>query len=133
MSGALPRPVLMPGQFLGPGIAPGISTPDIFANQLRLGVTLTDFTLVFGVSEESPAGAVTRDRAIIRLAPGMVKQLVAHLEMIVSAYEEAIAPIPVQARLNDHLVMIRQTLLSTLRERLAGPTDAEMASSAPRT
>ena len=127
MSGVNPRAAMTPGAMLVPNIFPNAGVPDFFSNQLRLGVTLTDFTIVFGVSEETPAGPNIRDRVAIHLAPAMLKQLLAHLEMAISAYEGAVGTIPVPARLNEYTEILRKTLMENLRERLAGPSDAEIA------
>ncbi|MDA8051133.1 MAG: DUF3467 domain-containing protein [Rhodospirillales bacterium] len=127
MSGADPRAAMMPGPMLVPNIFPNAGVPGMFSNQLRLGVTLTDFTIVFGVGEDTPAGPNIRDRVAIHLAPAMLKQLLAHLEMAISAYEEAIGTIPIPARLNEYTEILRKTLIENLRGRLAGPSDAEIA------
>lgn len=127
MSGTPPRPPVPPTQMIMPGFVGGPSTPDVFSNQLRMGVTLTDFTIIFGANEETPMGNVTRDRVAVHLAPGTLKQLLSHLEMAVSAYEEALGPIPAPKRLSEYMAALRANVVRSLQDRINGPSDAEIA------
>lgn len=127
MSGTPPRPPGMPAQMLMPGLMTGSGTQDVFSNQVRIGVTLSDFTVIFGATEETPLGPAVRDRVAVHLAPGALKQLLAQLEMAVSAYEEALGHIPVPLRLDQYMTALRVNMVRNLRERISGPSDAEIA------
>ena len=128
MSGTLPFPLVSPG--MGGNIIP----PDIFANQLRMAVSFTDVTLVFGVSDTSgPSGEgvsnpVVRDRVAVHMAPGMLKQLLMHVQMAVDAYESALGVIPVPAISAEAVESNRRGLTSSLREQLTGVLSAPKAS-----
>src|SRR5487761_1081463 len=83
-------------------LAGGPPIMDVFSNQLRMGVTLSDFTLIFGVTESGPTGVgINREKVAIHLAPVMLKQLLFNIELAVNAYEEAVAPIPIPANTHE--------------------------------
>ena len=113
--------------FAFPGATLASNAPAVFSNNLRLGVTLTDFTIVFCATEDTPAGPLIQDKVSVHLAPGMLKQLLANIQMAVSAYEEAIGIIPMPARLDEYLALMHLRLVGNLKDRAAGPSDAEMA------
>ena len=119
-------------ELVRPAGAPAQEVPDIFANQMRMGVTLTDFTLIFSVIAESgPTGAVNKDRAIIHLAPGMLKQLLLNTQMAVKAYEDAIAEIPIPKQIQQQLDQIGASLRDSLRAQMDGPVEATIVATAP--
>ena len=94
---------------------------DVFSNQLRMGVTLSDFTLIFGVTESGPTGiGINREKVAIHLAPVMLKQLLLNIEVAVTAYEEAVAPISIQANAREKLTEIKKALVSQLQAAMAG-------------
>jgi hypothetical protein len=77
----------------------GGTTPETFANQMRMGVTVTDFTLIFGVGADAGTGPpMLIDKAIIHVAPGMLKQIAQNLAMAVAAYEEVLGKLESQNR-----------------------------------
>lgn len=134
MSGSSQRPPTPPfNPALLASLLQGANVPEVFANQMRTAVTLTDFSLAFGVAESpGPAlSAVTRDRVVVHLAPAMVKQLFLHLKMAVEAYEEAVAIIPIPSRIEVYLDAVKTDLVSKLKDKLSGPTDAEIAAALP--
>ena len=56
---------------------------DTYANQLRIGATLTDITIVFGIVEDlAPSHFVNKDKVAVHLAPGTLKLLVANLQAV---------------------------------------------------
>jgi hypothetical protein len=65
----------------------------LYANQIRLGTSINDFTLLFGVTEDHGGQQVLVDKAAISMSPISFKALVAHVNMVLSAYEETIGPI----------------------------------------
>lgn len=118
MSGVSQFPVVPPGAFLNPGL------PEVFANQLRIGATFSDFTLVFGTTDSAgiPGQAATtvRDRIAVHVAPGMLKQLLLHIQMVVDAYETAIGSIPIPAGSAEALEAHRKALIANLRQHMTG-------------
>lgn len=115
----------MSGNFLSPPIIQASSNidqtrpVDIYANQIRIGTTLADFTLVFGSTEDAGLGQViNRDRAIVRLAPGTAKSLLLHLTMILQSYEEAIGPLPMPAQMVAELADIKQKITAGYAEQM---------------
>ena len=84
-----------------------------------MGVALTDFTLVFGVNANGGSGtSIVIDKAIIHVAPGMLKQMLRHLSMAVSAYEEVMGEIKLPARLDQNLAKIKMRIVTTLSEQM---------------
>ena len=57
----------------------------------------------------------------------MLKQLLANLQMAVSAYEEVFGTIPAQKRYGNYMESIKKLMVETLQKNLAGPSDAEIA------
>ena len=69
---------------------------DLYATQIRIGVTLADMSLVFSVIEDfGPANFGLRDRATVRLAPLAAKLLQLHLNAALTAYEETCGEVAV--------------------------------------
>jgi hypothetical protein len=123
------RPPGIPPQLLASlAASASANVVDLFANQFRVGVTLTDFTLVFGVGVESQIGGqAVVDKASIHVAPGMLKQILASLQMAMSAYEEVLGEIPIPKRHGHFMDGIRKALVEGLQKSMAGPIDAEIS------
>lgn len=84
-----PIPLLSPLAF---GQRPNVT--DVYANQLRMGVTLSDFTIIFGVAEDDGQGiAQMVDKATIRLAPMTFKALLLNMQGALDAYEKSVGNI----------------------------------------
>lgn len=85
---------------------------DIYANQLRLGSTLHDFTIIFGATDDRGVGQITsRDLATVRLAPALAKILEMHLRTAIDAYESVVGEIPISPRAKDDLEKVHETLV----------------------
>jgi len=105
MSGT--RPIL---HQVHPGERDG-NAVDIYANQLRLGSTLHDFTIIFGATDDQGRGQIgSRDLATVRLAPALAKILQMHLRAAVEAYEKKVGPIGISARAEGDMERVRETL-----------------------
>jgi hypothetical protein len=111
-----PFPGPPPGSAVPPWPFQGM-TSEIYANQLRLGATISDFAVVFGL--QGPAGGV-RDRMIVHLAPTTLKQLALNVQMAVEAYEEAVGPISMPAGVKDQVAQFKRDLITGLREQMGG-------------
>jgi len=104
----------------------GNQVPDIFANQLRMSATLTDFAITFGTAEGGhPGPTFVADKAIIHVAPGMLKQILFHIQIAVDAYEEAIGEIPIPKNLQKFLEKTKKALASQLKHQMEGPFSEE--------
>jgi hypothetical protein len=112
-----PTPFPFPPQ-LTPAFMAGPLAPEVFANQMRMGVTVTDFTLVFAATG---AAGVPVDKVSVYLAPGMLKQLLLQVAMAVEVYEETVAPISVPRRMDEFIQRIRAELTTGLRSQMDGP------------
>lgn len=114
-----------PSNMMPPGLAQrlfgGGPVPEVFANQLRMGVTVTDFTIVFGTAVDMGGTAVVADRAIVHVAPGMLKQILQNLIMAVNAYEEVMGEIRVPKPLEGQLANLKTQVISMLRQQMDGP------------
>ena len=115
-----PQPI-MPGalaqRLLGAG---GI--PEVFANQMRMSVTVTDFTIVFGVAVDNGSGPATlADKVAIHVAPGMLKQVLLNIEAAIDAYEEVIGEIKIPKGVGLRLAGTKAQLASVLRQNMEGP------------
>jgi hypothetical protein len=94
---------------------------DIYANQARIGATLSDFTIVFGLTEDAGNGQISnRDRVAIRLAPGTAKLLHLHLEAVIGAYEQAVGTISVPDRLVSELRTMKDGMAAGYTEQMKG-------------
>ncbi len=90
---------------------------DTYANQLRLNANLSDFTLVFSVSEDlGPDHFAVRDKVAVHLPPTVAKILLAQLRVVIDAYEKAIAPIPVPRDLDAHVETTKTHLEAMLAQ-----------------
>jgi len=69
---------------------------DIYSNQLRLGVSLSDVSIVFGIVEDRQSSLTTSaDKAVVRLAPVTAKQLYLQLRVAIDSYERVLGDIRV--------------------------------------
>lgn len=66
---------------------------DVYANQIRVAMTIYDFTLFFGKSTLAEEGEYSTPQAIIRMSPSHAKALHFLLERFISRYEQDISPI----------------------------------------
>ena len=115
-----------PFQFLVPP-APSPAVPEVFSNQLRMNVTFTDFTIVFGaadtaVTQNGPSLPTIRDKVAVHLVPGMLKQLYLTVQWAVEAYETAVGPILLPSNLEDQMATQKQGLIANLRDIMSGVT-----------
>jgi hypothetical protein len=95
---------------------------DVYANQLRAGATLHDFTLIFGVTEDIGANQViNRDKVTVRLSPGMAKTLALQLIAIVEAYEKGVGPIPTSDRNPAEIAALKASMIRNYQEQMAKP------------
>jgi hypothetical protein len=95
---------------------------DVYVNQVRLGATLSDFTIICGATEDAGFGnIVNQDKVTIRLAPGTAKMLYLNLITAISAYEESVAPIPVPHNLAKTLEDIKERISSNYRQQMESP------------
>jgi len=105
-----------------PDVAQGAKDPDgmdVYSNQIRLGATLYDITVIFGATEDAASGQViARDKVTVRLAPGAAKLLALHLAMVLEAYEECVAKVPMPARLSAELSKVKDVITGKYREQM---------------
>jgi len=95
---------------------------DIYANQLRIGASFADLTLIFGVIDDrGPGDLVVLDKAAVRLSPTAAKILYLHLGKVIETYEKAVKPIPVPAGLNEQLALIPDRLTKILSGEMEIP------------
>ena len=114
MSGQVTFPQVVQVPFTS--VAPPL---DVYINQIRMGATLMDFTIILGATEDSGSGQVTnRDRVAVRVAPATAKILLLHLEMLVSAYEESVGPVSVSQRLDAELAATKQNIVRAFIEQM---------------
>lgn len=112
---------------------------DIFANQIRMAVTLTDFTLVFGAagSEQvlgiggGTGAAAVVDKAAVHVAPGMLKQIMLQIEMAIEAYESVMGPIKIPNRLTADVTKHRRALAAMLRQQMEQESPEEAPNEVP--
>lgn len=97
--------------------------PEVYANQLRMGITLSDFTLVFSTSNER-TNAI-EDKATVRLAPLTAKLLLQNLQMVLSVYEEKFGAINIPPKMMAQMEEQRKGLRDHLSEQLAPPTASQ--------
>lgn len=107
----------------------GGAVPEVFANQMRMGVTVTDFTIVFGIAVDGGSDtAMLADKVSIHVAPGMLKQILLNIESALSAYEEVMGEIRVPNSLVANVAGIKTHLAMMLRQQMDGPESPRNAS-----
>ena len=116
MSGRISAPIEVSGY------ARDATYIDTYANQLRLGATLNDVTIVFSVTDDmGPGHFVNKDKVAVHLSPGTVKLLLSNLQAVVAAYEKALGPIPMPANLPARLLEVQEGFAKNLAEQLNAP------------
>ena len=95
---------------------------DIYANQVRLGVTLTDFTIIFGIADDLGSQTINKDLAAIRLSPGTMKLLLVQMSAVLSAYETACGQIPSFAIDQGRETEMMDNVTKSLQEMIGGRT-----------
>ena len=101
--------------------------PDVFANQFRMGVTMTDFNIVFATTLVNAAGhPLIMEKIAVNLAPGMIKQLLLQLKYAVAAYEEAIGEIKVPRHLEENLRKMQVDLKNQLATQMESAVNVIM-------
>lgn len=94
---------------------------DVYANQIRLGMTYFDFTAIFGTTEDyGPGNMGTQDQVSVRMAPGTLKQLCFALQSAIAAYEEAVGPIPFPDALREDAETNRERLSRMMKDIVSG-------------
>ena len=94
---------------------------DSYVNQIRLGATISDFTIICGISEDNGQGqTVVKDKVVVRLAPGTAKLLLLNLQMAISAHEEVIGPINMPHKLAENLEMNKEKIILLYKEQMDG-------------
>ena len=97
--------------------------PKFYANQARVGLTLSDFTLIFGVSDDLGIGAVAaKDLVGVHLAPGTFKALLMHLNMMLEVYEEKIGTINISPGVSREVESQRSRMAEALEMQMNPPT-----------
>ena len=136
MSGSPSQPGIPPGlsQAMAQRFLGAASTPEVFANQVRMAISVTDFTLVFGTSlTDGGRGigsvgmgvAASLDKVILHVAPGMLKQLLLQIEMAIGAYESVMGDIKVPNSLPTHLATHKIMMANMLRQMMEGDVPSE--------
>lgn len=106
--------------------------PDVFANQFRIAVTMTDFNIVFATSLVSATGhPLIVEKIAVNLAPGMIKQLLLQLKHAVAAYEEAIGEIKIPRHLEENLRNMQVNLKNQLAAQMESTVNVVMHSMQP--
>ncbi len=93
---------------------------DVYSNQLRLNVSVMDFSIVFSVNDERSPGVTTmKDVATVRMSIGTLKTLQTHLTSVVQAYEEAAGKILTNVPFASR-VQLRQPVFESLSAQIKG-------------
>jgi hypothetical protein len=122
MSGVGPGPVLR--QIAVPRDQ---SFQDVYASQMRMSITVSDITIIFGVMNDRGQNIyVPEDRVAVRLAPVTAKVLLHNLKMALSAYESVLGTIPIPPHTIRQSETNSEYLTKVLEEQMAPP-----ASTAP--
>jgi Protein of unknown function (DUF3467) len=111
-----PREVRPGGLSIGGPIIRSI-TPSlsVYSNQLRVGVTPGDVTIVFSTMEDHGSNQLLpEDKVSIHLSPMTAKLLLKNLEMIMNTYESVIGNIPTPPKAISQM----ETQATVLRENL---------------
>ena len=98
------------------------SFQDVYASQLRMSITVSDITIIFGVmSDRGQNIYVPEDRVAVRLAPVTAKVLLQNLTMAVSAYESVLGTIPIPSDTIRQSKANSENLTRVLEEQMSPP------------
>jgi len=122
--------VFTPAAFAVGGIPRSSDFVDIYANQVRLSVTVSDISIMFSTIQDRGPGVITpEDRASIRLSPMTAKAFLKNLEMVVAAYEAVLGEIPVPPKASKMIDEYYDGLTNMLAEQMAPPPQDDNATS----
>ena len=97
---------------------------DIYANQIRLGVSLSDLTIIFGATDDlGPNQLVSKDKAAIRLSVTNAKILMLNLQTMVEAYENGIGKIRLPRGSIEAMGAISMQIRNMLHEQVEPLSD----------
>lgn len=94
---------------------------DTFANTLRVGNSVNDFTLVFGtIDDYGPGNLQHSDRVSVHLSPQMLKIVAQQLSANVEAYELAFGTIKLPKAVESSFDSIREQLTRMFAQQASG-------------
>lgn len=109
-----------------PGVPRSQSYQDIYANQVRLNISMSDINIIFGVlNDRGPGIVVLEDRASVRMAPTTAKILTQHLEALIRTFESVIGEIPMPDSTVTQIESQMQNLAENLATQMGRPTQPE--------
>jgi hypothetical protein len=98
----------------------GSSLQSVYANQLRVSVTVSDITIIFGALEDRGANQlINEDKASVHLSPITAKLLLQNLSMIIHAYEQVIGNIPVPPKIIAIAESQTENLIKNLTDQMS--------------
>jgi hypothetical protein len=93
---------------------------DVYANQVRISVSVSDIDMIFSVMQDRGSGIVAlEDLASIRLSPITAKVLLHNLQMIVDAYEASVGSIDAPPKALKQIQNQQNGLMNALKEQMA--------------
>lgn len=96
-----------------PSVTRDPSFLDTYANQVRINVQVTDFTVIFMVNDDQGTDRVKiMDKAAVRLPPVAAKILALQLHSIIEIYEQTNGKIPLPANFDKYLEDAKSRLIA---------------------
>lgn len=115
---------IAPKQQLAPTVVEAVA--DVYANQIRLGATLADFTIIFGLTYDIGGGdVVNRDRVVVRLSPQTLKTLSLQIDAALGAYEAAVGQVPVPERVLTQLAATKEAMVAAYEDQMTSKADPQ--------
>jgi hypothetical protein len=107
-------PIVPTGQLRLPGMM-----QSIYANQLRMSVTVSDITITFGASEDRGVGnLINEDKTSVHLSPVTAKILLINLEKIINVYQNVVGNIPIPQKVVTQIDSQIENLSKMLAEQM---------------
>ena len=105
---------------------------EIYANNVRMGATLSDFVIVLGAIRDRGANApVVQDLVAARLSPMTTKVLLMNLQAAMLAYEEVLGEIRLPNSVTQDMETVRTTLVNAFAAQMTAPTHVGTATFGP--
>ncbi len=105
---------------------------EIYANNVRMGATLSDFVVVLGaIRDRGNNPAVVKDLVAARMAPRTTKILLMNLQAALSAYEDVFGEIRMPTSFKQDTVTVHATLVNAFTAQMSAPTNVGMMTFAP--
>src|SRR5271170_6438003 len=92
---------------------------DVFVNNMRITMTQSDLSMIFGTTEDyGPGNVGTKDRVCLRISPMMARIILVNLQATLDAYEDIAGQVRLPEALEKAAKAQRNLLAETFKTNL---------------